>query len=94
VNRGQCKVTPVVLGGGVGLDVCAEVGAVGEGLAAVRTAEWFLAAVRALVTTQQPRPRERLVAHRTAVPARDNSESTVDSRLRPRVVLPPGGSVW
>ena len=59
----------VVLGGRMSLDVRSKVGPVGECLAAVRAAEWFLAGVRALVSSQQPRTRERLVTHWTSVPA-------------------------
>jgi len=62
----------VVLGRGVGLDVRAQVGPVGERLAAVSAAERPLTGVRALMTAQQPRPRERLVTHRAPVPAPSN----------------------
>ena len=51
----------------VRLHVRAQVGPVGERLAAVRAAEGFLAGVGAQVPLQQPRPREGLVADRAAV---------------------------
>ena len=57
----------VQLEGRVRLHVRAQVGPVGERLAAVRAAERFLARVGAQMSLQQPRPRERLVAHRAAV---------------------------
>ena len=51
----------------VRLHVRAQVGPVGERLAAVRAAEGFLAGVGTQVPLQQPRPREGLVADRAAV---------------------------
>ena len=55
--------TLVVLEGRVRLHVGAQVRAVSERFATVRTAERLLARVRAHVALQQPRPAERLAAH-------------------------------
>ena len=48
--------------GRVRLDVSAQVGLVGERLAAVRTSERLFTGVRADVTLQQPRPGEAFTA--------------------------------
>jgi hypothetical protein len=56
-----------VLEGGVRLHVRAQVGAVCKGLAAVRTAEGFLARVRAHMALQQPGPGEGFAAHAALV---------------------------
>jgi len=55
------------LGTGVRLDVGSQVGPVGERFAAQCARKRFLSGMRALVSAKQPRPRERLVARRTAV---------------------------
>ena len=66
----QCKrfaaaATDVWLVGRVRLNVSAQVGLVGERLAAVWTAERFLSSVRAYVALEQPRSREAFAALRT-----------------------------
>ena len=53
----------VVSHGRVRLHVRAQVGSIGERLAAVDTTERFLTGVRSQVSPQKPRSRERLVAH-------------------------------
>ena len=56
----------VALDSGVGLQVRAQVGPVGERALALGAAERPLARVRAQVSLEQPRTRERLATQRTA----------------------------
>ena len=61
-ERLGAAVAGVLLELGVRLQVRAQVGPVGEGSAALRTGERAFARVRAKMSLEQPRPRERLAA--------------------------------
>jgi len=72
----------ISLGTGVRLRMRAQVGPVGEGAVTVGTSKRFLAGVRAQVSLQQPRPRERFAAQLAAARQRVRSDVHLERTCR------------